>query len=78
MRLHAENPDLSYEELIDLAMRTPSTRAVDPNKPRYLYQCRQCEEDVWVDQEQHDSYQYYRTHTDEIGIRTPKCGDCYL
>lgn len=76
MRLHAENPELSYEEVIDLALRTGS-RPFREDEPRYKYECRQCGDDLWVTQEQHDSYQYYQTHPDEVGIRSPKCGPCY-
>lgn len=77
MRLHAENPELSYEEVVDLAMRTAS-RPFRADEPRYEYQCRQCGDTLWVGQEQHDKYQYYRNNPKEIGISTPKCGACYL
>lgn len=69
MRLHAENPELSYEELTDLAMR--SGRRLQPDEPRYTHTCRKCGEDYTVDQKTQD-------WIESLGGRIPKCGDCYL
>jgi hypothetical protein len=77
MRLHAENPELTYEELVDLATRTSSAKLFAEDEPRYEYECRQCQEQVFVTQAMHDRFEYYKTHTDEVGSRSPKCGACY-
>jgi hypothetical protein len=77
MRLHAENPDLSFDELMDLAIRT-GTVARKSDEPRYEYECRQCGDKMFVDQEQHDRLQFYRNNPNEVGTRTPKCGDCWV
>lgn len=80
MRLHAENPELSYEEVIDLAMRTGS-RPFKEGEPRYEYECRQCGDSLWVDQEQHDKYQHNKEARAKdpyfIGSSQPKCGACW-
>lgn len=69
MRLHAENPELSHEELTDLAMR--SGRRLETDEPRYTHTCRSCGEDYTVDQKMEDWIQ-------SLGGRIPKCGPCYL
>jgi len=74
MRLHAENPELSYEEVMDLAMRTGGRKFAE-NEPRYLYECRQCEQPVWLDQESHNRYD--TNLTSGVGFTSPKCGDCW-
>jgi hypothetical protein len=68
MRLHAENPELSDEELTDLAMR--SGRRLSPDEPRYDFTCYKCGDTYKVDQKTHDWIQSLE--------RTPKCGHCYL
>jgi hypothetical protein len=69
MRLHAENPELSDEELTDLAMRgTPKTIAKD--EKRYDFTCYKCGGEYKVNQEMYDWIQSRE--------RTPKCGHCYL
>jgi predicted RNA-binding Zn-ribbon protein involved in translation (DUF1610 family) len=69
MRLHAENPELSHEELTDLATR--SGRQLTPDEPRYTHTCRKCGDEYTVDQ---------RTQNwiESLGGRIPKCGDCYI
>lgn len=69
MRLHAENPELTYEELTDLAMR--SGRRLQPDEPRYTHTCRSCGDEYTVDQKTQD-------WIESLGGRIPKCGDCYL
>jgi predicted RNA-binding Zn-ribbon protein involved in translation (DUF1610 family) len=68
MRLHAENPELSHEELTDLAMRSGKRLAKD--EPRYNYTCPKCGDDYVVGQEMNDWIQTLD--------RLPKCGPCYL
>lgn len=68
MRLHADNPELSYEELTDLAMRTGTRLKGD--EPRYEHTCPSCGDEYWVGQKTHDWIQSLD--------RRPKCGDCYL
>jgi hypothetical protein len=77
MRLHAENPDLTYDEVMELALRSGRS-SFREGEPRYEYTCRQCGDAVWVGQKQHDKYQYYRNNPNEIGSRSPKCGACWL
>lgn len=69
MRLHAENPELDYDELVDLAMRTG--RRLQADEPRYTHTCRKCGDDYVVDQKTQD-------WIDTLDGRIPKCGDCYL
>lgn len=69
MRLHAENPELSHEELTDLAMRS-SGRRLATDEPRYDFTCYKCGDEYKVDQKTHDWIQSLE--------RTPKCGHCYL
>jgi predicted RNA-binding Zn-ribbon protein involved in translation (DUF1610 family) len=68
MRLHAENPELSHEELTDLAMRTGSR--LPEGEPRYDYTCPKCGDEYSVGQKMNDWIQSLD--------RLPKCGDCYL
>lgn len=77
MRLHAENPDLSYEEVIELAMRTSgrSVRLKD-DEPRYRYECRSCGDEMWLNQEDHDKREYNRIN--KSGFTIPKCGACWV
>jgi hypothetical protein len=69
MRLHAENPELTDEELTNLAMR--SGRRLSPDEPRYTHTCYKCGDDYTVDQRTQD-------WIESLGGRIPKCGDCYL
>lgn len=69
MRLHAENPELSYEEVMDLSMRT-GTRLAE-GEPRYYHTCRSCGDEYTVNQKTQD-------WIESLGGRIPKCGDCYL
>jgi hypothetical protein len=69
MRLHAENPELTDEELTNLAMR--SGRRLLPDEPRYTHTCYKCGDDYTVDQRTQD-------WIESLGGRIPKCGDCYL
>jgi hypothetical protein len=69
MRLHAENPELTDEELTNLAMR--SGRRLSPDEPRYTHTCYKCGDDYIVDQRTQD-------WIESLGGRIPKCGDCYL
>lgn len=69
MRLHAENPELSYEELTDLAMG--SGRRLEQDEPRYTHTCYKCGDDYVVDQKTQD-------WIESLGGRIPKCGDCYI
>ena len=69
MRLHAENPELSYDEVVDLSMRTG--RTLKPEEPRYYHTCRSCGDEYTVDQKTQD-------WIESLGGRIPKCGDCYL
>lgn len=75
MRLHAENPDLSYEEVIDLAMRT-SSRPFREDEARYEYECRSCGDPMWIGQESHDRYQNNKKTGQ--GFTIPKCGACWV
>lgn len=70
MRLHAENPEMSYEELTDLAMRSGG-RLLQADEPRYYHTCRSCGDEYTVDQKTQD-------WIESLGGRIPKCGDCYL
>jgi transposase len=69
MRLHAENPELTDEELTDLAMRTGTRLKAD--EPRYTHTCYKCGDDYVVDQRTQD-------WIESLGGRIPKCGACYL
>lgn len=69
MRLHAENPELTHEELTDLAMRSGRRLATD--EPRYTHTCYKCGDDYVVDQKTQD-------WIESLGGRIPKCGDCYI
>ncbi len=69
MRLHAENPELSHEELTDLAMRgTP--RKFDEGEERFDFTCYKCGDTYSVDRKTHDWIQSLE--------RSPKCSSCYL
>lgn len=77
MRLHAENPELTYEEVIDLALRSGNAPFKE-GEPRYEYECRQCGDSVYVTQEMHNKFQYHRENPQVIGSRSPKCGRCWV
>lgn len=69
MRLHADNPELTDEELTDLAMRG---RQVQNHKgeTRYEYTCPKCFDEYWVDKKTHE---WILTLA-----RLPKCSPCYM
>jgi hypothetical protein len=69
MRLARENPELSEQELHDLAMRGTPKRFKE-GEPRYDFTCYKCGGEYRVSQETHDWIQSLK--------RTPKCADCYL
>lgn len=69
-RLAKENPELTDEELTDLAMRSGTRLQAD--EPRYTHTCRSCGEDYIVDKRMEDWIQ------SRLGGRIPKCGPCYL
>lgn len=69
MRLHAENPELSYEEVMELAMRgTP--RQVSQSEDKFDFTCYKCGDTYWVDKATHEWIQSLE--------RSPKCSRCYL
>jgi hypothetical protein len=68
MRLHAENPELTDEELTDLAMRGRKVLN-HKNEIRYEYTCPKCVEEYWVDEKTHEWIQTLD--------RLPKCSPCY-
>jgi predicted RNA-binding Zn-ribbon protein involved in translation (DUF1610 family) len=69
MRLHAENPELTDEELTDLAMRgTPKPIAKD--ETRYDFTCPKCGDEYRVSKEMND---WLLSQP-----RLPKCSACYL
>jgi len=73
MRLHAENPELTDEELNDLAIRGRHQFKQVLNykkETRYEYTCPKCVEQYWVDKKTHDWIQTLD--------RQPKCSPCYL
>jgi len=69
MRLHAENPELSDDELNDLAMRG-TRKTFSKDEIRYDFTCWKCGGEYKVSQETHDWIQSLE--------RSPKCSDCYL
>lgn len=70
MRLHAENPELSYEEVVELSMRGGARRVAPKDEVRYDFTCWKCGSEYTVNQETHDWIQSLE--------RSPKCGACYL
>lgn len=70
MRLHAENPELSEEELRELAMRGGARRTATKDEVRYDFTCWKCGGEYTVNQETHDWIQSLE--------RSPKCSSCYL
>ena len=76
MRLHAENPELSYEEVMELAMKSGRATRLKDGEPRYRYECRSCGDEMWLSQEDHDKREYNRIN--KSGFTIPKCGACWL
>lgn len=70
MRLHAENPELSYEEVMELAMRGGKPKVAKPDEVRYDFTCWKCGGEYTVNQETYDWIQSLE--------RSPKCSACYL
>jgi hypothetical protein len=78
MRFHAENPELSEDELTDAMLAYQhSTRAM-PAEMLFKYECRQCLDDVYISAEQHARYLTFSMPGAAIGPRSPKCGRCWM
>lgn len=75
MRLHADNPELSYEEVMDLALRTPIQNYFKDGEPRYRYECRSCGDEMWLNQTDHDTREMNKLLG--RGFTIPKCGLCW-
>jgi hypothetical protein len=71
MRLHAENPELSYEEVIELAMRTP----IRGYEGKHKYNCRSCGDEMWLDDKDHETREMNKLLG--RGFTIPKCGACW-
>lgn len=76
MRLHAENPELSYEEVMELAMKLGRGVKLKEGEPRYQYECRSCGDEMWLGQELHNHYENNRIN--KSGFTIPKCGACWV
>lgn len=72
MRLHAENPELTYDEVMELAMRTP----IRGYEGKHKYNCRSCGDEMWLDDADHAKREYNRIN--KSGFTIPKCGACWL
>jgi hypothetical protein len=80
MRLHAENPELTFGEIAQLGLSSGSIPFRE-NEARFKYECRQCGDDVYVNAEQHARFltnEFKRkSYPTFIGSTSTKCGRCY-
>lgn len=71
-RLAREYPEATYDELFDLGLQ--GSVSFTENEPRYEYDCRSCNEKMWVGQ---DTYDYYEANRQSgKGFTSPKCRWC--
>lgn len=73
MRFHAENPELTLEELMTKLGSVPAK--VRANEPRHRYECRSCGSEMFLNTADHARYEANKISGQ--GFTIPKCGDCW-
>lgn len=72
-RIARENPDLTLDEINDLAMRT----SVNTGEVRtHLYECRSCGDEMWLDDKEHAIREHNKATGQ--GFTIPKCWRCWI
>jgi len=74
-RLAREYPDATNEELEQIGLRQVIPNYFKDGEPRYRYECRSCEAEMWLNQKDHDTREMNKLLG--RGFTIPKCGACW-